>query len=234
MPRRARKPAIKKSRKRTSVDANEDGNGVPLQPRGWYENGDYDRISINYDGDLRRDDRIVHLYGPIGQGYADEYPHYVTALEVTQRVVELVRDNRHEAIYALVNSPGGEVYDGLGIIDAFDMARQHGVKVVTRCQGEAQSMAADILILGGDLRSISPNSFIMTHGDIDKTMRFGDMLDIESEIRLRSITTNRLLDLYAKKTKKPRTFWESMFKDSRPVYWTPQEALDAGLVDSVY
>ena len=185
-------------------------------------------ISINVDGDKRPEPRVVYIFGEIGD--ADG----TTAFEVTQRVVELVQNSRHSQITVAINSPGGSVPDGLSMLDAFDMARANGVKVVTRCQGQAQSMAADLLALGGDLRSISPNSFVMTHGDWDKNLGFGDMLDLEAEMHVRNLTNNRLLDLYEQKTKRPRKFWSRIFKDSRPVYWTPQEARAAGLVDVIY
>lgn len=187
-----------------------------------------DNLSINVDGDKRPDPRIVYIFGAIGESDG------TTALEVSLRVIELVQNSRQQPIQVLINSPGGSVPDGLSMLDAFDMARQNGVKVVTRCQGQAQSMAADLLILGGDLRSISLNSFVMTHGDWSKELGFGDALDLENSILLHNLTNNRLLDLYEKKTKKPRKYWAKIFKDSRPVYWTPEEALDAGLVDVIF
>jgi len=213
------------------------GNGAEpstLQPLRWFETSDSDRISLNYDGDLLRDHRIVHIYGPVGQSYyEDGYQHVVTSLEVSERIIRLVQVSK-APIQALINCSGGEVADGLAILDAFDMARQNGVKVVTRCQGQAQSMGADILILGGDWRTMSHNSFIMTHGDVDKTLRFGDGLDLKAEERIRSITQSRLMDLYAQKTKLPRSYWKDQMQDSRPVYWSPAEALAAGLVDEVF
>ncbi len=213
------------------------GNGddpSALQPLRWFETSNSDRISINYDGDLLRENRIVHIYGPVGQSYyEDGYQNVVTSLEVSERIIRLVQISK-DPIYALINCAGGEVAEGLGVLDAFDMARQNGVKVVTRCQGQAQSMGADILILGGDHRTMSPNSFIMTHGDVDKTLRFGDGIDIESERRIRSITQSRLADLYAQKTKLPHSYWIKQMQDSRPVWWSPQEALKAGLVDEVF
>ncbi len=231
MPRPDRQPAIK--RKRVPKNSGDEPS-PPTRALRWFESGDYERVSINYDGDLRRDDRVVHIYGPVGQDYSDEgYPVYVTSLEVTKRVMELVQMER-SPIYALVNCEGGSVWDMLGVLDAFDMARQNGCKVVTRLQGQAQSAGADIFVLGGDLRSMSKNSFIMTHGDLDKTLRFGDGLDLESEQRLRTIYQARLLDLYAEKTKLPHSYWKKQMMDSRPVYWSPKEALVAGLCDVIF
>jgi ATP-dependent Clp protease protease subunit len=186
-------------------------------------------FSTNFDGDLRRPNRILTIFGDIGETDGSG----TTALEVSLRVIELVQDD-HTPIYVLINSPGGSVMDGLSMLDAFDMARTNGCKVVTRCQGQAQSMAADLLVLGGDYRSISYNSVVMVHGDWSKELSFGDAIDIDSETRARSIYTNRLLDLYEQKTKKDRKFWAKIFRDSRPVYYTPQEALSAGLVDVIF
>lgn len=225
---------LAKKRRPTARELELQAAAAGPQPKPWYFGSAGDNQSIHFDGDLIRDNRIVHIYGPVGQSYyEDGYQNVVTSLEVSNRIIQLVQVSK-EPIYALINCAGGEVAEGLGVLDAFDMARQHGVKVVTRCQGQAQSMGADILILGGDKRTMSPNSFIMTHGDIDKALRFGDGIDIESEMRIRAITQSRLADLYAQKTKLPRAYWMDQMQDSRPVWWSPAEALKAGLVDEVY
>lgn len=185
-------------------------------------------VSVNFDGDKRPEPRIIYIFGVIGESDG------TTASGVSQRVIELVQNNRYAPIQVLINSPGGSVSDGLSMLDAFDMARQNDVQVITRCQGAAQSMAADLLALGGDYRSISKNSFVMTHGDWSKELGIGDIIDLKSEMQIRDITNNRLLDLYEAKTKRDRKFWKNIFESVRPVYWTPEQALDAGIVDVVY
>jgi len=209
------------------VAANGNGNGGGKAPSQMWED------SRSFNVDVRRTPRIIKIFGDIG--YPDEEdPVAVTALEVTNEIIELVQEDHHLPIYVLINSDGGSVYEGLSMLDAFDNARQHGVKIVTRCQGRAQSMGADLLILGGDWRTISRNSFIMIHGDWCKSLRLGDALDVESEMRLREIYQKPIIDLYVAKTKLPRKYWEKVMKDLRPVYFTPDEALAAGLVDEVF
>jgi len=192
-----------------------------------------DSRTFTTDLDIMRVPRLVRIFGDIGYPN-DEAPIAVTALEVTNDIIELVQRDHHTSITVLINSDGGSVYEGMAMLDAFDEARRHGVKVVTRCVGRAQSMAADLLVCGGDFRTISPNSFVMVHGASDKGLRFGDDLDMESEMRIRAISRERLLDLYEQKTSKPRRYWAAIFKDSRPVFYTPTEAESVGIVDAVY
>ena len=61
----------------------------------------------------------------------------------------------------LINSPGGNVYDGFGIIDLMECSR---LKIQTVAIGFVASMAATIFVAGTKgLRTMSRNSYIMTH-----------------------------------------------------------------------
>ena len=61
----------------------------------------------------------------------------------------------------LINSPGGGVYDGFGIIDLMECSR---LKIQTVAIGVVASMAALIFTAGTKgMRTMSKNSFIMTH-----------------------------------------------------------------------
>lgn len=61
----------------------------------------------------------------------------------------------------LINSPGGSVYDGFGVIDLMEMSR---LKIQTVAVGSIASMATLIFTAGTKgLRTMTRNSFMMTH-----------------------------------------------------------------------
>lgn len=61
----------------------------------------------------------------------------------------------------MINSPGGGVYDGFGMIDLMECSR---LKIATVAVGIVASMAALLFTAGTKgMRTMSRNSFIMTH-----------------------------------------------------------------------
>src|SRR5574343_475560 len=61
----------------------------------------------------------------------------------------------------LINSPGGGVYDGFGIVDLMECSK---LKISTVAIGVVASMAAVIFTAGSKgMRTMSRNSYIMTH-----------------------------------------------------------------------
>lgn len=67
----------------------------------------------------------------------------------------------NQSVTILVNSPGGDVYDGFGIVDLMECSK---VKIQTVGIGQVVSMASLIFTAGSKgLRVMSRNSFIMTH-----------------------------------------------------------------------
>jgi ATP-dependent Clp protease protease subunit len=66
---------------------------------------------------------------------------------------------KREPIKIIINSEGGDVYSGFGIVEAIQLSK---TPVHTICHGQAQSMALLILAVGHK-RYIGPYSTIMYH-----------------------------------------------------------------------
>src|SRR3954469_2359119 len=58
-----------------------------------------------------------------------------------------------------INSPGGDVFEGVAIYTAL---KEHPAKVITHVDGLAASMAS-IIMLAGDEVHIAKNAFVMIH-----------------------------------------------------------------------
>lgn len=126
-----------------------------------------------------------------------------------------------------INSPGGSVYDGLGIYDTMQIISSD---VSTICTGMAASMAAVLLVAGEKGKRFAlPHSRVMIHqpmggiqgqaSDIEITAR--EILKLKDEL-YRIISTHSGQSL------------EKVAADSDRDYWmTAAEAADYGMIDKV-
>ena len=126
-----------------------------------------------------------------------------------------------------VNSPGGSVYDGLGVIDTMNFISS---PVATICTGMAASMGAMLLVSGEPGKRASlPHGRIMIHQPLGGTS--GQASDIEIEAREILKIKDELYEILANRTGQPK---EKIYQDADRNYWMrAKEALDYGMIDSV-
>ena len=97
-------------------------------------------------------DRIIFLGTEVNS-------HVANIIQAQLLFLESVDANKDIQIY--INSPGGEVYSGLGIYDTMQFIKPD---VATICTGMAASMAAVLLCAGAQgKRSALPHSRVMIH-----------------------------------------------------------------------
>lgn len=159
--------------------------------------------------------------------FGDEVNSNTSNIAVSQLLYLSSVDNEQD-ITMYVNSPGGTVYDGLGIIDTMMFVQP---KVATVCTGMAASMGSILLACGArGKRSILPHARVMIHqpmGGID-----GQASDIEITAREINKLKQELYEILSIRSGKSV---EEITKDADRDYWmTAQEAKDYGLVDNVY
>lgn len=96
-----------------------------------------------------------------------------------------------------INSPGGDVFAGLGMFNMLRSFATNGKTVTTRVTGVAASIAS-IVMLAGDKREMPKNSFAMIHGP--STFAFGtaeelrDAADVTDKVgaSLRKVYVDRM------------------------------------------
>ncbi|WP_185882954.1 ATP-dependent Clp protease proteolytic subunit [Blattabacterium cuenoti] len=130
-------------------------------------------------------------------------------------------------IQIYINSPGGNVYAGLGIYDTIQIIEPD---VSTICTGMAASMAAILLCSGmKNKRSSLKHSRIMIHQPIGKTE--GQTSDIEITVRELLKLREELYEIISHHTGLPI---EKIEKDSNRDYWmTSYDAKKYGMIDEV-
>lgn len=96
--------------------------------------------------------RLVEVIGPIGFGIVQSE---------ARKVEELSRKSK-KPIYILLNSPGGSVPAGISMIDAVQIAKNRGSKVICFSGVVAASMAFNIMAVC-DERYALPNTKLLFH-----------------------------------------------------------------------
>lgn len=129
-----------------------------------------------------------------------------------------------------LNSPGGEVFDGIAIYNAL---RQHKAEVTVYVDGLAAS-AASFIAQAGDRVVMARNAQMMIHDGI--ALAYGNEKDMLDTAATLSKISNNIADIYAQHAQK-RGFDTTLdqFRNlmREEVWYTGQEAVDAGLSDEV-
>jgi ATP-dependent Clp protease, protease subunit len=145
----------------------------PLDKPDWY--------SIN---DLSSDTPEIYIYDVVGFPYTD--------------VGQLLREMatiKDKPILARINSPGGDVWDGVALMNGF---ANHPGGVTVRIESLAASIASVIAMGGRKVEAYSNallmihNSWVVTAGNRIELLEVADILEMVDE---------NIMDSYAKKTK---------------------------------
>lgn len=163
-------------------------------------------------------DRIVFL--------GEEVNQHTANLVIAQMLFLEAEDPKKDIIF-YINSPGGSVYDGLGIYDTMQYVK---CDVQTVGVGLQASMGAFLLSSGTKgKRFVLPHSKILIHQPSSGTRgRVSDMeIDLKESMNLKTL----LNSILAKNTgQKLATIEKDVERD---YYMTAEEAKTYGLVDSI-
>lgn len=136
-----------------------------------------------------------------------------------------IEDAGSRDIVVRINSPGGDVWDGLAI---HNMLRSAKGNVTTVVEGLAAS-AASIVAMAGDDVAIYPSAQLMIHSAW--TIAMGNSSDFREVADVLDKIDGTLAEIYSTKTGRPsEEFKQIMSKDS---YYTASESLELGLVNRV-
>jgi ATP-dependent Clp protease, protease subunit len=165
-------------------------------------------------------DRIII----VGGGISDE-----TANTIIAQMLFLSNDDPRSDIQLYINSPGGSVSAGLGIIDTMRFLR---CDVATTCIGMAASMGAALLAAGTrGKRAVLQNSQVMLHQPLIGGVLQGPATDLGIEAAHMLRLRDRLYKLMADYTGKTA---EQIHRDFDRNKWLfAEEAVEYGCADRV-
>jgi ATP-dependent Clp endopeptidase proteolytic subunit ClpP len=177
------------------------------QSRPWYR-----IVNLDDDGPAR-----VDVYDEIGGSW---FSDGVTA---SGFVAQLAAIPSSRALEVHINSPGGDVFDGISIYNS--IAQRQG-PVTTVVDGLAAS-AASFIAQAGKTRVVSPGSMMMIHDA--SGICIGDAADMREVADLLDQVSGNLADIYAAHTGKPAGGWRDAMQAE--TWYKAAEAVDAGLAD---
>ena len=149
------------------------------------------------------------------------------ANEINAKLLLLAAEDSDRDVYLYINSPGGSVYAGMAIYDTMQFIKPD---VATMCIGMAASMGQFLLTAGAKGKRYS-----LPHGRILMHQPLGQMQGVASDIKIHAEqilkTKREMAELISHHTGQTV---ETISADSdRDRWFTPQEALDYGMIDKI-
>ena len=158
----------------------------------------------------------IHIYDAIGGWWG---------IRVSELVKELANLDVDE-IDLYINSPGGDAFGGLAIMNAL---RRHSATVTVHVDGLAAS-AASVIALGGDIVEMGRGAQLMIHDA--STIAWGPAATMTKKAEVLNKLSDSYAAVYAAKAGDGdvKRWRKAMLAES---WYTAQEAVDAGLADRV-
>lgn len=130
-----------------------------------------------------------------------------------------------ETIHLHINSPGGDVFDGLAMANAL---RKHPANVVTHVDALAASIAS-VIALAGDRIEMADNAFFMVHHPW--TIMMGNAKNFREQADLLDKIGDSIVSEYMKATGEGKdTVVKWMDEET---WFNAEEAMDAGFIDAI-
>lgn len=157
----------------------------------------------------------VYVFDAIGGWFgmtADDFVRDVASLDVDRLVLH-------------INSPGGDVFEGVAIANVL---RAHRAHVTVRVDGLAAS-AASLIAMAGDEVVMGIGSQMMVHDA--STLAYGTAAELEAMLRRLNTTSDSMAGTYAARAGGTAAEWREIMRAE--AWYTPEEAVAAGLADRV-
>ncbi len=164
-------------------------------------------------------ERIIFLGEPVSNDSANR---------IVAQLLFLEAEDPDKDIFLYINSPGGSVYDGLGIFDTMQHVKPD---IHTVCVGLAASMGAFLLCAGAKgKRSSLKHSRIMIHQPLggargqasDIRIQADEILFLKKRLNKElSDRTGQTLDKISEDT-------------DRDFYMSPEQAVNYGIIDNIF
>jgi ATP-dependent protease ClpP protease subunit len=123
-----------------------------------------------------------------------------------------------------INSPGGEVYDGITIYNCLQARGDVDVYI----DGLAASIAS-VIAMAGRRVLIAKNARLMVHDGM--SMAVGNAAEMREMAEMLDDASDNIASIYAEKTGGTVAAWREIMRGEK--WYTAQEAIDAGLADSI-
>lgn len=149
-------------------------------------------------GTFKAQGNEIMLYGVIGSYWED--------LDA-QKIVKAIKDMKGD-ITVKVNSPGGDVFDGIAIMNALKDHSKDGKGKVTIIVDALAASIASVIATAGDELIMSEGSYLMIHNPW--TIALGDAAEFEQIAGVLRQIGGSIAHIYARKTGKEATEMQTL------------------------
>lgn len=177
--------------------------------------------AVEYDEETEEETEThaeVYIYDEIGGSFgvgAVDFIDQINAIDAPSMVVR-------------INSPGGLLIDAIAMASAL---QQHPAHVTTRVDGIAAS-AASIIACAGDTCEMMNGSQLMIHRVMAGAQ--GNVADMREMVDWLNTQDMNIANMYAKRAGNGSTAEEWLARMEAETWMFAEEAVDLGLMDSVY
>jgi ATP-dependent Clp protease protease subunit len=158
------------------------------------------------------------IYGDIGESW---WYDSTSAKDVE----EALKGSTANQITVRLNSPGGDVFDGIAI---YNQLKNHPAKVIVYVDGLAAS-AASLIAMAADELIMNTGSMLMIHEA--STWAWGTKHDIRKTLNALEGIDKSIADIYMTRFQGERSEIETMINNE--TWFTASEAVEFGLADRV-
>ncbi|MFB6937578.1 head maturation protease, ClpP-related [Streptomyces chartreusis] len=174
-----------------------------IEARSWF------RITNQADPD----EAEVMIYDEIGRWWGTSADDLIAELrQITSPRIRL-----------RINSPGGSVFEGVAIANAF---RSHAASVTVQVDAVAASIAS-VIAMAGDRIEMAPNSMMMIHDA--SGLCYGNAAEMEEMAELLDLLSDNIADAYAARAGGTREQWRDRMRAE--TWYLPDDAVENGLAD---
>jgi ATP-dependent protease ClpP protease subunit len=164
----------------------------------------------------------VLMYGTIAQWEKVNASDFVAAVD------SALRSNPKTIIFP-IHSPGGDVGEGMPMINKVRELKRKGVKTIARVDGMAASMAS-VFSSACDETEVTPFCRMMVHEG--KVGVYGSVNQLRNKANLLEGINKDIASVYSEKTgKEDKWILQNWMPEGKDTWFTAQEAIDAKLAD---
>ena len=185
----------------------------PESSRSWY------RIENAFIDEENKSDEVtkVYIYDEIG----DSWWGGTGATDFVQQIAAI----KTPKIELHLNSPGGDIFEGVAIYNAL---KSHSAEVTVIVDALAAS-AASFIAQAGDKIIMTRAATMMIHDG--SGLVWGTAADMRSTADLLDKLSNTVADIYAARAGQSVEFWRNLMIEE--VWYNAAEAVEAGLADEI-
>jgi ATP-dependent Clp endopeptidase proteolytic subunit ClpP len=169
----------------------------------------------------------VLIYGTIGRSWWDDEAVTAKSFIKDFDAAAKIADENNESIDVHINSPGGDVFEGIAI---YNHIINSGKNVNTIVDGIAYSMGAIIAMAGTTVKA-AKNSTLLLH--TCSGYAYGNVGDMEQTIELMKALDSNLIGTVSDKTGMTEEDVKAKWFDHKDHTLTAKEAKEAGLIDEL-